>query len=520
MAGLLSLASLRCSPVQDVIAISVAGSGGSDGGDAAAADAAPTLIAASCSQTDVQAAIDQAADGDTVVVPAGTCTWGNPANSPVAPVSIGRDPVTGQPSAQHPRKALSIIGAGVDKTVIIDGQSQNPNIADALYWDTNDNAPSRLSGFTFQGGVVPAQANDNGTVFIFGTSHRLRVDNIKFIPTQQGMLHLAGFLWGVIDHVIFQMGSVKETTALTIEHDAWVGPSGFTGSGDGSWNDTDSFGTERAMFVEDSVFTSASSTVNGYCANDFSGSRVVFRHNTFTNCSLQGAGTDSRGRGRSQRQYEIYDNQFVVNGGSVLNATGSGGGTGVVFKNNVLTSNGAVVNNIHEVVTNRATTIDDPLAPWTAQPGHGVMVCQGGTGTCNHCYASTSRLACPACSNTSVDTTGNVWDGNQGGVGAEGYPCLDQPGRGQGDMIVDTGPNNGIPTNQALGTPAWPREALDPVYAWSNTINGAPTNTIAVSGAVPAGFIVEGRDVYSNTAKPAYAPYCYPHPLVSGLPCP
>jgi hypothetical protein len=520
MLGLLALASLGCSPAEDVIANRIAASGSSDGGDVAAVDAGRTLIAASCSQTDVQAAIDQAADGDTVVVPQGTCTWGNGANSLVAPVSIGRDPATGQPSAQYPQKALNIVGAGMDKTIIIDGQSQNPHVPDALYWETNDNAPSRLSGFTFQGGAIPAQPDNNGTVFIFGTSHRLRVDNVKFIPTQQGMLHLAGFLWGVIDHAIFQMGSVKETTALTIEHDAWVGLSGSTAYGDGSWNDADSLGTERAMFVEDTAFTSASSTVNGYCANDATGSRVVYRHNTFTNCSLQGLGTDASGRGRSQRQYEIYDNQFVVNGGSVVSATASGGGTGVVFNNSVLTSNGAVVNDIHQVVTMRATTGDDPLAPWTAEPGHGVMVCQGGTGTCNHCYASARGLSCPACSTTSADTTGNVWDGNQGGAGSEGYPCLDQPGRGQGDMIVDTAPGNGIPTNQTLGSPGWPREALAPIYVWNNTINGAPNSAITINSAVPAGFIVEGRDVYSNTVRPAYAPYCYPHPLVSSIACP
>lgn len=36
---------------------------------------ASTIRAASCSQSDVQAAIDAASDGDTVAVPAGNCTW-------------------------------------------------------------------------------------------------------------------------------------------------------------------------------------------------------------------------------------------------------------------------------------------------------------------------------------------------------------------------------------------------------------------------------------------------------------
>ena len=33
------------------------------------------VYAASCEQSDVQAAINSASDGDTVVVPAGSCTW-------------------------------------------------------------------------------------------------------------------------------------------------------------------------------------------------------------------------------------------------------------------------------------------------------------------------------------------------------------------------------------------------------------------------------------------------------------
>ena len=34
-----------------------------------------TLTAITCSQTDVQTALTNAQDGDTVAIPAGTCTW-------------------------------------------------------------------------------------------------------------------------------------------------------------------------------------------------------------------------------------------------------------------------------------------------------------------------------------------------------------------------------------------------------------------------------------------------------------
>ena len=48
---------------------------------------AATINAANCTQSTVQAAINSAADGDTVTVPAGTCTWS-------AAVSISNKTIT------------------------------------------------------------------------------------------------------------------------------------------------------------------------------------------------------------------------------------------------------------------------------------------------------------------------------------------------------------------------------------------------------------------------------------------
>src|SRR3989338_1204497 len=58
-----------------------------------------TINAASCNQNDVQSAINGAVSGDTVLVPAGNCTWGNQVTLPA-----GRD--------------IILKGAGVGKTVI------------------------------------------------------------------------------------------------------------------------------------------------------------------------------------------------------------------------------------------------------------------------------------------------------------------------------------------------------------------------------------------------------------------
>ena len=61
-------------------------------------------------------------------------------------------------------------------------------------------------------------------------------------------------------------------------------------------------------------------------------------------------------------------------------------------------------------------------------------------------------------------------------------------------------------------TPArWPNQALEPVYGWNNTLNGQISNIQTNAPTV----IVVNRDFY-NSPKPGYAPYTYPHPLVSG----
>ena len=47
----------------------------------------------------------------------------------------------------------------------------------------------------------------------------------------------------------------------------------------------------------------------------------------------------------------------------------------------------------------------------------------------------------------------------------EGLPCLDQPGRGQGDLITGGFP---IKINSTTGTIYWPNQALEPIYIWNN----------------------------------------------------
>src|SRR5205807_8505645 len=81
------------------------------------------------------------------------------------------------------------------------------------------------------------------------------------------------------------------------------------------------------------------------------------------------------------------------------------------------------------------------------------------------------------------------WDGNSELLGASGYRCMDQIGAGVGALIANFDP-----------TPVGPiGNALEPIYAWGNTLNGLPSPVVS---NVPT-YILVGRDLV-NTAKPGY----------------
>lgn len=89
---------------------------------------------------------------------------------------------------------------------------------------------------------------------------------------------------------------------------------------------------------------------------------------------------------------------------------------------------------------------------------------------------------------------GSVWDGNQD---FSGYPTIDQPGRGQGDLITNVPPYR---TNLTLNAAVWPRQALEPIYVWDNVggiVSGYSTEYYATNGGAR---IVPNRDFYPQAS--------------------
>ena len=245
------------------------------------------LNAASCSDSDVQSAVNRAASGDTVKIPGGTCTW------------------TTQVSWNAPSN-VTLIGAGSqttagggDVTVIVDGINRGSDVA-ALSVATNASGTFRLSGITFRGSGSTSNFTDNGTVRISGTSSQVRLDHLHFDRIRRQAISTSG-IYGVVDHSLFDMVSGTLDNAIR--------PDGvFATSGDPEWAAPTSFGSSQFMYVEDSTFN------NGIVNDCIDGGRQVFRHNVFTNASTQTHPTGSQGRQRGCRAMEIYQNSF--NGGA------------------------------------------------------------------------------------------------------------------------------------------------------------------------------------------------------------
>lgn len=387
---------------------------------------AATITATTCSRNDVETALNSAANGDTVLIPPGTCTW-------TTNLTIDN-------------KYLTLQGAGAGLTIIRDGVGKDnyPNIPQALIWHTLDGGLSRLTGITFQGGTITDGYN-KGTVAIGGATHQFRVDHCRFIPTQTAGLFVHGDIWGVIDHNVFDL-SAAHGYAIYVMGGTY---------GDAAWAEGSTLGTVRNVFVEDNVFTqNQSHGFHYYGVDGWNGSRVVYRYNQFNALTLGNHGTESSGRLRSQRQFEIYNNTWTWNmmGNSFPSMIGVRGGTGVIYNNSATISNGTVGHFIDFHYLRALIS----FSPWGQ---------------------------CPS-----------IWD-----LSAD--RCLDQTGVGQGNRLTgDT------------ATPAgWPNQMNDPAYVWNNLINGGVSNAVSNVPTV----VRENRDFY-HQVKPGYTPYTYPHPLVSG----
>jgi hypothetical protein len=417
-----------------------------------------TINAVSCSQYNVQTAVNSAGDGDTVSIPTGTCTW-------ASGIRLDLDDTD---------RSLTIIGAGIGNTII------KPNFATGWggggwnmpFWvKTKSGQAFRISGIEFQSGG--SESGDYAAVTIQGYSKSIRIDHCKFDQLKIGAIRLEDHLNGVIDHINVN----NPQTGLAVR----LYMSGYAGTGtDASWATAANLGSSDALFIEDSTFVASTSPDVGYIIHDIgSGARAVIRYNTYTDCVFETHGTDSTGRQRGGRTFEVYNNtmSLISRAGSGLQPMGIRSGTGVIYNNTFHSG----YNHGPRLWIKR---VGESHAPW-GQCDDAIA-----SGLCTGDY----ETACTSDSNCTGNGTCSHWVDDPTGDGI-GYPCRDQVGRG-----IDTGPTTA--------------QALEPFYEWNNVNQSSGNVDFWVDNAYSS-YIMAGRDYYKDTSKPGYTAYIYPHPLVT-----
>jgi hypothetical protein len=129
----------------------------------------------------VWGAIDSANDGDTVQLPAGRAVWSKGWNR----------------GHGAKMKAITIQGAGIDKTTIDDDRAK-PDAPPFVLLGV-EGKPFRVTGITFEGTGYRNAGNWSGLMEIQGTCKNFRIDHCKFKDADH-MLVINGDTYGLVDH--------------------------------------------------------------------------------------------------------------------------------------------------------------------------------------------------------------------------------------------------------------------------------------------------------------------------------
>ncbi len=278
-------------------------------------------VAASCSSTDVNAAVALCVDGDAVLLPSGSANWGDNA------VTI--------------TKGIQLMGSGTNFTTITyTGIGSGPEL--------NLNAGSKVlrvgPGITF---LDSANANFNGQIQCHGS--QWQITGCRF-NLNKGIAILSWSGPGLVNSNWFGPGTMSEIAAR------W---------GTNQWDFGPQYGTTNFVFVEGNVF-SFSSFGDG-AVDNYEGGRMVFRFNIVTNTLFGTHGCDSGGL-RSAHTQEVYNNLFVWSLAGNFDAfIGSRGGASIYYSNRFIGN------------LNHAIRLDDYRYP---NGGVGTSVCCAGGLSC------------------------------------------------------------------------------------------------------------------------------------------
>ena len=346
---------------------------------------AATIYANSCSQQDVQAAINSASDGDTVVIPDGSCTWSTP-------VTITKS-ITLQGGGSYSVNANHEDTGNWPLTITF---SSLPNYRSGIEISGVSGAFIRITGIHFSGSV-PGGTSGHGAIMV-ETSNEAdwRVDNCRFTVSENALTSRSSGLGGLMDHIyVYSSGCDGDGSVVAMDkRNSYEGQRVFS--------QPVGFGSSNFVFIEDSTFwhTCTSGSPATSVTDGQAGGKFVFRHTYVRDAMVVWHGTESGAPERGGYAFEVYNNEFywTMPSDRYHAAILHRGGTALIY------------NNI-------ATNYQAFWKSWVHRATNSFGIFGRADGT-------------------------QVHDGNWGAPYPPGYPALDQPGRGQaaGVALADVQP--------------------------------------------------------------------------------
>ena len=529
-----------------------------------------TIPATGVSYEEVKAAVEQAEEGDTVLIPEGTASWPERLEITKGISLLGKTVVFGAGTPE---------AIATDLTIILDESPRSQKNSGVIYFNNTPDQKSRVSGLTIKAGTA-TQFNNNGVIFLSSSGDRpnftMRVDHCHIDHVRDKMIHGGGWCYGVADHNLLEAEGNSQS--------GFFGHSGYGGATDqrcdNQWADFPWFGTANFFFFEDNtVIGNGKVTTSGALDSDH-GARWVARHNYFKDARPGWHGTEG-GRARGTRAVQIYNN--VLDSPTIAPSSMNRSGVGIYHDNTYLglknqggpyhcnmadfRSFGAVGKESGTWGSADGTSpwdknVTDPEGGWTeGDPSHqfaaGTASQSEPEGTLTDASESWNvnqwagySVRHPAIkkgafiiSNTEHTITYRKYGATDRGPliifnAGDAYEIhkmlesLDQSGRGKGDLL-----KNDPPTNSVTSSAAWPHQQIEPCFSWNNVYKDGAGAEVAWGFDTGQPNVQEGRDYFNlgkglpadtipPEVKAAYpaavngadytAEYVYPHPFVTG----
>jgi len=430
-----------------------------------------TYTALSCEnktgQTDVQDAVNSASDGDTVIVPAGSCSWD---------------------TALEITKIIRLRGAGVGLTNITSGVATGVNSYTIKYDPVNATADYlfEVTGFSF---TIPGQRNG----LVIYQSHSTTAE------LKKTRIHHNIFTNNTLGYYVFT--AQANFDSAVVDNNTFNGFQSFQigGKDTDTWeNLTAVHGSGKGLYFEDNTYNG---TISSAFNDGFQGSRWTVRYNHLINDQDESNvfATDMHGNQPSATgamSGELYGNLITDPNNRVTKTLDLRGGKAIVF-NNYNTSTRADFYGV--VIRNEYADSVNPVVNPAGQPQY-----TSDSYFWNDWTAGGKKVAIQqnAYSVDGPDTWGEVFEGQQFWR-MTNTGTFDGTGRATAGGGVGCGTLAARPATCTTGVAYWATNQR------CDNLDGM----VGVSPSTPISGTLYKCTSTDTWGEPYYTPYTYPHLL-------